>query len=404
MNIKSIRQQFPILKQRINNKKIVYLDNAATTQKPKIVIDSINNFYLHMNAAIHRAVHPLAEKATAAYEAARDKVCKFINAKHSSEIIFLRNTTEAINLVATCYSRTKLTEQDEIIISTMEHHSNIVPWQLLCEQTGAKLHVININDAGEIDLTHFAKLLNRKTKIVAITHVSNVLGTINPIKIMITQAHEAGALVLIDGAQAVAHMPVDVCELDCDFYAFSGHKMYAPTGIGVLYGKSALLQQLPPYQGGGGMIHTVTFAKTEYADIPEKFEAGTPNISGAIALGTAIDYLNEIGMSQIELRERQLLSYVQEKLKLVTGLRIIGTSENKVGVVSIVLDKIHPHDAGTILGTEGVAVRVGHHCAMPLMERFQIPATTRLSLGIYNTEEEIDFAVEAIEKVKKMFA
>ncbi|EKE00794.1 MAG: hypothetical protein ACD_21C00272G0005 [uncultured bacterium] len=399
-----LRKQFPILQEQINGKPLIYFDNAATTQKPLCVIEAMDRFYFHDNANIHRSVHTLAQRATESYDQAREKTRSFINAKKVSEIIFVRGTTEAINLVAQSYGRKNFHAGDEIVISTMEHHSNIVPWQLICEQTGAKLQVVKIHENGELDLDHYEKLLNKRTKIVAITHVSNTLGTINPIKKIIAIAHAHNIPVLIDGAQAVSHMQVDVQNLDCDFYAFSAHKMYGPTGIGVLYGKENLLDSMPPYQGGGDMISKVTFAKTEYADLPQKFEAGTQNIAGAVGLAVAIDFLNSIGMDEISKHEHDLLKYLNKISLEINGLKIIGNALDKVGVVSFVLDKIHPHDVATILDTEGVAVRAGHHCTMPLMDFYGVPATTRVSFGLYNTEEEIDIFVTAINKVKKIFA
>lgn len=403
INIDKIRQDFPILQEKINNKFLVYFDNTSTTQKPRSVISALENYYFHDNANVHRGVHKLAERATAAYENAREKVRTFINAKTTQEIIFVRGATEAINLVAQSYGRAKLKNGDEIIISALEHHSNIVPWQMICEQTGAILRVVNINDAGEIDLDHYQSILTDRTKFVAIAHASNVLGTINPIKKMISAAHALNVPVLIDGAAATSHSSIDVQDLDCDFYAFSGHKIYGPTGIGVLYGKAALLNTMPPYQGGGEMIKKVTFAKTEYADLPQKFEAGTPNIAGAIGLGAAIDYLIALGFENIMDHEQELLKSATTKLSAMKGLRIIGTAAEKVGIISFILDDIHPHDVATILDTEGIAVRAGHHCAMPLMERFQIPGTTRVSFGIYNTTAEIDVLMTAINKVLQFF-
>jgi len=399
-----LRKQFPILQENIHNKPLVYLDNAATSQKPRCVIEAMDHFYFHDNSNIHRGVHTLAERATRSYEQAREKVRNFINAKNSAEIIFVRGTTEAINLVAQSYGRKNFHAGDEIIISTMEHHSNIVPWQLICEQTGAKLQVIKIHENGELDLDHYENLLNDRTKMVAITHVSNTLGTINPIKKIITLAHARNIPVLIDGAQAVPHMQIDVQNLDCDFYAFSAHKMYGPTGVGVLYGKEAFLDAMPPYQGGGDMIKKVTFAKTEYGDLPRKFEAGTQNIAGVIGLGATIDFLNSVGMDKISQHENNLLNYANKILHEIKELRIIGNALDKVGVISFVLNKVHPHDIATVLDTEGVAVRAGHHCTMPLMDFYNIPATTRVSFGVYNTEKEIDIFVAAINKVKKIFA
>jgi cysteine desulfurase/selenocysteine lyase len=399
-----LREQFPILHEKIHGHPLVYFDNAATSQKPRSVIETIDNFYFHNNANIHRGVHTLADRATQSYEDAREKVRAFINAKNLAEIIFVRNATEAINLVAASFGHKNFHAGDEVIISTMEHHSNIVPWQLICEQTGAKLQVVKIHENGELDLNHYKKLLNNRTKIVAITHVSNTLGTINPIKKIIALAHAHNIPVLIDGAQAVSHMQIDVQNLDCDFYAFSAHKMYGPTGVGVLYGKEALLDAMPPYQGGGSMIKKVTFAKTEYADLPKKFEAGTPNIAGVIGFGAAIDFLISVGINKIFQHENNLLNYAKEKMIKINELKVIGNALDKVGVISFVLDKIHPHDVATILDTEGVATRAGHHCTMPLMDFYNIPATTRVSFGVYNTVEEIDIFIAALDKVKKIFA
>lgn len=403
MNIE-LREQFPILQEKIHGHPLVYFDNAATSQKPRCVIEAMDNFYFHNNANIHRGVHTLADRATQAYEDAREKTRAFINAKNLAEIIFVRNATEAINLVAESYGRKNFHAGDEVIVSTMEHHSNIVPWQLICEQTGAKLQVVKIHESGELDLNHYEKLLNNRTKIVAITHVSNTLGTINPIKKIIALAHAHNIPVLIDGAQAVPHMQVDVQNLDCDFYAFSAHKMYGPTGVGVLYGKEALLDTMPPYQGGGSMIKKVTFAKTEYADLPKKFEAGTPNVAGVVGFGAAIDFLISVGINKIFQHENDLLNHAKEKMFKINDLRVIGNALDKVGVISFVLDKIHPHDVATILDTEGVATRAGHHCTMPLMDFYNIPATTRISFGLYNTKEEIDIFIATINNVKKIFA
>jgi cysteine desulfurase/selenocysteine lyase len=399
-----LREQFPILQEIINGKPLIYFDNAATTQKPRCVIEAMDNFYFHDNANIHRGIHTLAMRATQTYEKTREKVRAFINAKKTSEIIFVRNATEAINLVAQSYGHKHLQPGDEIVISTMEHHSNIVPWQLICKQTGAKLQVVKIYENGELDLHHYEKLLNERTKIVAITHVSNTLGTINPVKKIISIAHAHNIPILIDGAQAVPHIPVDVQDLDCDFYVFSAHKIYGPTGIGILYGKERFLDAMPPYQGGGDMIKKVTFAKTEYADLPQKFEAGTQNIAGVAGLGAAIDFLNSVGINKIAKHENDLLNYAIELLLEISGLEIIGDALDKVGVISFTMEKIHPHDVATILDTEGIAVRAGHHCTMPLMDFYGIPATTRISFGLYNTKKEIDVCINAINKVKKVFA
>ena len=398
------RKDFPILKQQVRGKPLVYLDNAATSQKPESVIDAISSYYREINSNVHRGVHQLSERATERYEAARDNIRSFINAASTTEIIFVRGTTEAINLVAQSYGRNRFQSGDEIIISTMEHHSNIVPWQLLCEQTGAVLKVIPITDAGELESGAYEKLFTARTRLVAIAHVSNALGTINPVQQMIVQAHARGVPVLLDGAQAIPHLPVDVRELDCDFYAFSGHKMFGPTGIGVLYAKQALLDRMPPWQGGGDMIRTVRFTESTWNDLPWRFEAGTPDIAGAIGLGAAVDYLRDIGMAKIEGYEQELLAYGAEQLETVPGLKLIGTAREKAGVLSFVMDRIHPHDLGTIVDQEGVAIRTGHHCAMPVMERFDIPATARASLAFYNTREDIDALVRALAKAREVFA
>ncbi len=398
------RTDFPILKTRVHGKPLVYLDNAATTQKPLAVIEAESKYYCNYNANVHRGVHSLSQLATEAYEGARVKVQQLLNAASPSEIIFVRGTTEAINLVAQSYGRGRLQAGDEIILSQMEHHSNIVPWQMLCQQTGARLRIIPVDDSGELQLEVFAKLLNEHTRLVAVTHVSNALGTINPVQAIIALAHAHKVPVLLDGAQAVAHLPVDVQQLDCDFYAFSAHKLYGPTGVGVLYGKEALLDAMPPYQGGGDMISSVTFEKTIYNHLPHKFEAGTPHVSGAIGLGAAIEYLNAVGIAPIAAHEHRVLAYGTERLQSVPGLRLIGTAKDKAGVLSFVLEGIHPHDIGTILDQEGIAIRTGHHCAQPLMQRFGIPATARASLGLYNTVEEIDALVTGLHKVQEVFA
>ena len=399
-----IREDFPILKQTIHGKPLVYLDNAATSQKPQIVIDTISRYYATENANVHRGIHALSEMATQAYEGARETVRRFLNAADTREIIFVRGTTEAINLIAQSYGRTFLTAGDEIVISAMEHHSNIVPWQILCEQVGARLQVIPFNHNGELLLDEYARLLNERTKFVSVVHVSNALGTINPVKDLIEMAHRRGIPVLIDGAQAAPHLPVNVQELDCDFYAFSGHKVCGPTGIGVLYGKADLLKRMPPYQSGGDMISVVTFEKTHYNTLPYKFEAGTPNIAGVIGLGAAIDYVQAIGLDRIAAYETGLLVYATEALAEIPGLRMIGTAQEKASVVSFVLDCAHPHDIGTILDREGVAIRAGHHCAMPVMQRFGVPATARASFAFYNTPAEIDALVRAIHIVRKVFS
>jgi cysteine desulfurase/selenocysteine lyase len=402
-DVARIRADFPILAQKIAGKPLVYLDNGATSQKPQAVIDALDHYYRVENSNIHRGVHSLSERATAAYEAAREKVRRFINAASDKEIIFVRGTTEAINLVAQSYGRSFLKAGDEIVVSAMEHHSNIVPWQMVCEQVGARLRVIPINHDGEIVMEEYGRLLNDRTKFVAVTHVSNALGTIVQVNEIITLAHQRDVPVLLDGAQAVPHLKVDVRELDCDFYAFSGHKMFGPTGIGVLYGRRGLLEKMPPYQGGGDMISLVTFEKTHYNVLPYKFEAGTPNIAGVIGLGAAVDYLQGLDWQQVAAHERELLARGTEALSEIVPLRIIGTAKEKAGVLSFVLDHVHAHDVGTILDQEGVAVRAGHHCAMPVMQRFGVPATTRASFAFYNTAEEIDVLVRAIHRVLKVF-
>jgi cysteine desulfurase/selenocysteine lyase len=402
-DVEKVRADFPILEQQVHGKPLVYLDNAATAQKPKQVIEVLDTYYRETNSNIHRGVHSLSEKATAEYEAARNKVKEFVNAASTKEIVFVRGATEAINLVAQSFGRNTLMADDEIIITELEHHSNIVPWQILSEQTGATLKFIPINDAGELMLEEYEKLLNNKTRIVAVGHISNALGTINPIKTIIDKAHAVGAKVLVDGAQAVPHTKVDVTELDCDFYVFSGHKLFGPTGIGVLYGKEALLESMPPYQGGGDMIQMVSMKKSTYNSLPYKFEAGTPHIAGVIGLGAAIDYVDELGLDSAAQYEHELLVYANEQASLVSGLNLVGTAKNKTSILSFTLDGIHPHDIGTILDGEGVAIRAGHHCAMPVMERFNIPATARASFAFYNTREEIDALIKAIDKCKKVF-
>ena len=402
-DVAHVRRDFPILSRSVHGKPLVYLDNGATSQKPQAVIEALSRYYREENANIHRGVHFLSERATAAYEEARQKIQAFINAAHKEEIIFVRGTTEAVNLVAQSYGRSALKAGDEIIISAMEHHSNIVPWQMLREQTGAGLRVIPINHDGELVLDEYRRLLNDKTKIVSVTHVSNALGTVAPVHEIVAAAHDRGIPVMLDGAQAVPHLKVNVQELGCDFYAFSGHKMFGPTGVGVLYGRRELLDKMPPYQGGGDMISLVTFEKTHYNVLPYKFEAGTPNIAGGIGLGAAVDYLQRLAWEQVVAHEEDLLAYATEKLAVIDGLRIIGTAKEKVGVLSFVFDKIHAHDVGTILDQEGVAVRAGHHCAMPVMQRFGVPATTRASLAFYNTRDEIDVLANAIQSVLKVF-
>jgi cysteine desulfurase/selenocysteine lyase len=399
-----LSKDFPALNQLVHGKPLVYLDNAATSQKPRSVIDAITRFYQEDCSNIHRGVHLLSERATRAYEEARLAVQQFIHAASSAEVIFVRGTTEAINLVAQSYGRTHVQAGDAVLISAMEHHSNIVPWQMLCEEKGAKLHVIPMNDRGELLLDEYEKLLTPETKLVAVAHVSNALGTVNPVRRIIRMAHDHGIPVLVDGAQAVPHLQVDVQDLDCDFYAFSGHKMYGPTGIGILYGKQRLLEAMPPYQGGGDMISSVTFEKTIYNSLPHKFEAGTPDISGAIGLGAAIECLSRIGLDNVAAHEHDLLVYATEQITRLPGVRVIGTAKEKAAVLSFVLDGIHPHDVGTILDQEGIAVRTGHHCAQPVMQFFGIPATTRASFALYNTEAEADALMRGITKVQEMFA
>ena len=403
LDIQAIRRDFPILEQEVHGKKLVYLDNSATAQTPLLVSDTVNKFYQEDCSNIHRGVHLLSQRSTELYEQARKKVQAFLNAASPKEIILTRGTTESINLVANTLGRQIVGAGDEVIISELEHHSNIVPWQMLCEQVGATLKVIPITDDGEFILEAYNEFLNEKTKLVAVNHVSNALGTINPVKEIIAGARRVGAKVLLDGAQAVPHMAVDVQELDCDFYAFSGHKLYGPTGVGVLYGKEELLNSMPPWQGGGDMILSVTFEKTTYAELPAKFEAGTPNIAGGIALGAAIDYVTDLGMDKIAAYEHELLMYATEALATVPGLRMIGTAKNKAAVCSFEVKDIHPHDIGTILDQEGVAIRTGHHCAQPVMKRFNVPATARASFAVYNTKEEIDLLVKALFKAREVF-
>ncbi len=402
-DVERIRKDFPVLSQTVNGRPLVYLDNAASSQVPVMVIERGSQYLQQEHSNIHRGVHYLSMKATTAYEGAREKVKRFISAREAKECIFVRGATEGINLVMHGYGRKFIGVGDEIIISAMEHHANIVPWQMLCEEKGARLRVIPMNDAGELLLDEYDALLNEKTKLVAITHVSNALGTVNPIKGMIDSAHKYGVPVLIDGAQSAPHMPIDVQDLDCDFYAFSGHKMFAPTGSGVVYGKASLLERMNPFQGGGDMIKSVTFEKTIYADLPNKFEAGTPAIASQIGLGAAIDYLNIIGREKAAAYEHELLRYATERLSAIEGVRIIGTAREKLSVLSFVIDSVHPHDIGTILDQQGIAVRAGHHCAQPVMKRFNIPATARASFAFYNTKEEVDQLAQAIEKVIEVF-
>lgn len=401
-DVQAIREDFPILQATVHGKPLCYLDNAATSQKPRTVIEATDVYYSEHNSNIHRGVHTLSQLATEQYEAARSKTQRFINAARAEEIIFVRGTTEAINLVATAFGRTNVNAGDEVLITAMEHHSNIVPWQMLCEEKGARLRVAPITDEGELVVDEFDNLLSSKTRIVSFVHISNSLGTINPIGRLIESAHRAGAVVVVDGAQAAPHTKIDVQKLGCDFYAFSGHKVYGPTGIGVLYGKASLLDATPPYQGGGDMISSVTFEKTTYNSLPHKFEAGTPNIAGTIGLGAAIDYVNQIGLDRIARYEHELLSYGTQSLSGIPGVRLIGTAKQKAGILSFVMDGIHPHDVGTVLDREGVAIRTGHHCTMPLMQRLGVPATSRASFAFYNTREEIDALVSGIHKVKEV--
>jgi len=404
LEIEKIRADFPILAQQVHGKPLAYLDNAATTQKPTQVIEAIGQYYREYNANVHRGVHSLSEKATAAFEATRAKTRAFINARAEKEIIFTKGTTEGINLVAQSYGRATLVAGDEILISAMEHHSNIVPWQLLCEQTGAKLKVIPINDAGELCMDEYVKLLGPKTRLLGIVHISNALGSINPVREMTRLAHEHGAVVLVDGAQAVPHVAVDVQALDCDFYTLSSHKVFGPTGFGVLYGKAHLLEAMPPYHGGGDMIKMVSFEKSLYADLPYKFEAGTPDIAGAVGFAAAIDYVINTGLDNIACYEQELLAYATEAALSVKGLRLIGTAKDKASILSFIMDTIHPHDLGTILDHEGIAIRTGHHCAMPVMDRFAVPATARASFAFYNTKQEVDKLIAGIENARKVFA
>ena len=403
-DVEQVRRDFPILAERIHGKPLVYLDSANTSQKPQAVLDAMDDYYRHANANIHRATHLLSERATALYEGARAKAAAFINAPDAKSIVLTKGTTDGINLVAQSYGRMVLQAGDEVLLSWLEHHSNIVPWQLVCEQTGATLRVVPISDAGEIELDQFAAMLSPRTRIVALGHVSNALGTVNPIRRMIEQAHAAGAVVLIDGAQAVPHFVVDVQALDCDFYAFSSHKMFGPTGVGVLYGRPSLLEAMPPYQGGGDMIASVTFEKTCYNAVPYKFEAGTPNIAGVAGFGAAIDYLSAIDRQAALAHEDDVLAYATARVREIPIARIVGEARQKAGVLSFLLEGVHPHDAGTILDREGVAVRTGQHCAQPVMDRFGIPATIRASFAIYNTRAEIDVLVRALDRVRGVFA
>jgi cysteine desulfurase / selenocysteine lyase len=402
-DVERVRRDFPILGREVNGHRLVYLDNAATSQKPQVVIDTLVRYYTEENSNIHRGVHFLSQLATREYEDVRVKVKRFINAAESHEVIFTHGTTESINLVASTFGRKFISEGDEIIISAMEHHSNIVPWQMLCEANGAVLRVIPINDRGELEMEAFAQLLSPRTRLVAVAHISNALGTVNPVHRIIEMAHAQDVPVLLDGAQAAPHVPIDVQALDCDFYAFSGHKICGPTGVGVLYGKSDLLNTLPPWQGGGDMIASVTFEKTTFNTLPHRLEAGTPNIAGGIGLGAAIDYLGSVGLDRIAAYERELLDYATETIGAIKGVSIIGTAQEKASVLSFTLDNIHPHDIGTILDQEGIAIRAGHHCAQPVMKRFGVPATARASFAFYNTREEIDALREGIQKAIEVF-
>ena len=403
-DVQRIRQDFPILSRSIREQKLVYLDNAATTQKPQPVLDTLASYYATGNANIHRGVYLLSEEATAAYDLARVKVQGLLNARAAHEIIFTRNSTESINLVAQSYGRQNLGPGDEVLITHMEHHSNIVPWQLLCEQVGARLCVAPIDGRGTLQLDEFERLISPRTRLVAVVHLSNSLGTVNPVQEIVRMAHARGVPVLIDGSQSIYHMPVDVQALDCDFYVFTGHKLYGPTGIGVLYGRESLLEQMPPYQGGGDMIRSVTFTKTTYAELPHKFEAGTPHIAGAIGLGAAVDYLLRVGLEGIGRHEADLLAYGTNALSEVKGLQLIGTAPKKASILSFVMDGAHPHDIGTIVDSDGVAIRTGHHCTQPVMDRFGVPATARASIAMYNTHEEIDALVKSLEHVRETFA
>ncbi len=403
-DVSRVRRDFPILAQQVHGKPLVYLDNAATSQKPQSVLDTLSRYYTTENSNVHRGIHYLSEQATADYEDARSKVRGLLNASDDREIIFVRGTTEGINLVAGSYGRANVGQGDEVIISAMEHHSNIVPWQILCQERGAQLRVVPMNDDGDLLVDEYERLLGPRTKLVSIVHVSNSLGTINPVRRIIEMAHSRGVPVLLDGAQSAPHVNVDVRDLDCDFFVFSGHKLYGPTGIGVLYGKADLLESMPPYQGGGDMIKSVTFEKTLYNDLPYRFEAGTPNIAGTIGLGAAVDYVTSVGLENIEAYEHELLDYGTRALSSISGLRLVGTARKKAGILSFVLDGVHPHDIGTILDSEGIAVRTGHHCTQPVMDRFGIPATARASLAFYNTREEIDALVKGIDKVLEVFS
>ena len=401
-DVERIRADFPILKRRVHGKPLVYLDNAATTQKPQAVLDALTSYYTEINANVHRGVHLLSQTATDAYEAAREKIRAFFNARDAREIIFTRNATESINLVAHAFGRAFVGEGDEVLISALEHHSNIVPWQLLCDEMRARLRVAPIDDAGDIQLEELERLIGPRTKLVAVAHMSNALGTINPVEEIVRMAHARGVPVLLDGSQAAYHLPVDVQALGCDFYAATGHKIYGPTGIGVLYGKMKIMSKLPPFLGGGDMIRSVTFEKSTWNDLPNKFEAGTPNIAGAIGLGAAVDYLSSVGLPAVARHEQELLAYGTDALSAIPGLRLIGTARRKASILSFVLEGVHPHDLGTIVDREGIAIRTGHHCAQPVMERFGVPATARASLAMYNTRGDIDALVGALARVRQM--
>jgi cysteine desulfurase/selenocysteine lyase len=403
IDVERIRQDFPLLQQRIRGKPLVYLDNAATSQKPQSVIDAVTRFYTSENANIHRGVHYLSERATDAYDLVREKVARFVNARSRREIIFTRGTTEGINLVAQSYCRPILKPGDDIVITAMEHHSNIVPWQLVCEQTGARLRAAPFNDAGELDVEAFERLLSDRTRLVSVVHVSNALGTVNPVKRLIALAHDRGIPVLLDGAQSAPHLGVDVQELDCDFFAFSGHKLFGPTGVGVLFGRESLLEQMPPYQGGGDMIATVTLERSTWAPLPAKFEAGTPMIAQVMGLGAALDYVMELGFEGISAWEQQLLSYATERIIGIEGLKLIGTATHKASILGFTIEGVHPHDIGAILDDSGVAIRAGHHCAQPVMRHFGIPATARASFAFYNTREEVDILADALVRIRRMF-
>ena len=403
LDVARVRTDFPILGRQVRGRPLTYLDNAATTQKPQVVIDAISRYYCEYNANVHRGVHLLSELASEAYENARRTIGRYFNAANARQIVFTRNATESINLVAHAFGRSHVGAGDDVLISAMEHHSNIVPWQLLCAERGARLRVAPIDDRGELELDVFESLLSDRTKIVAVTHMSNALGTVNPVEDIVRIAHKRGVPVLLDGSQAAYHMPVDVQALDCDFYVATGHKLYGPTGIGVLYGKEALLESMPPFLGGGDMISSVTFEKSTWAELPHKFEAGTPDICGAIALGVAIDYIQSIGLARIAAHEQSLLEYGAAQLESIEGLRMIGTARRKASILSFVLDGVHPHDIGTVVDREGVAIRTGHHCAQPVMARFGVPATARASLAMYNTREDIDVLVGALGRVRELF-